>query len=59
MKTNLLSTSKDYFIGSGVMLLGLAYNLIEKDLFGVAAFSLFFIAFFGLALIKRKNSEYK
>lgn len=41
------------------MLLGLAYNLIEKDLFGVAAFSLFFIAFLGLALVKRKNSQYK
>ncbi|MGS0682406.1 hypothetical protein ACVBIL_14730 [Shewanella sp. 125m-7] len=57
MKTNLLSKSSDYFIGSFVMFLGLLYNLVEQDLFGSTAFLLSTVIFLLIGFIKYRASK--
>ncbi len=54
MKTNSLSNSSRYFMGSSIMFLGLIYNLIERDLLGSLSFLLLSTIFLSLGIINKR-----
>lgn len=56
MKTKLLSSSRDYFIGAIVMSLGLIYNAFDRDVFGSIAFLISLLIFLCIAIYKYRKT---